>query len=61
MKFILQIVILITAGLPAWAGSYGSFQSVIFHSCYDGDTCTFTIPGVHPLLGDKIKVIVLLN
>ncbi len=58
MKFILQVAILFTASLPAWATSYGSFQSVIFHSCYDGDTCTFTIPGVHPLLGDKIKVLV---
>lgn len=32
------------------------FSAVIFHSCYDGDTCTFTIPGVHPLLGRKIGV-----
>lgn len=49
-------VVLLHLGLPAWAGSYGSFIGVMFHSCYDGDTCSFTIPGVHPLLGDSIKV-----
>ena len=32
------------------------FKDVIWHRCYDGDTCTFTIHGVHPLLGDKIGV-----
>ena len=32
------------------------FKDVIWHRCYDGDTCTFTINGVHPLLGDKIGV-----
>lgn len=34
----------------------GSFQNVVFHSCYDGDTCTFTLPGVHPLFGNHIPV-----
>ena len=51
----LSLIFLLVA-FPAWADSYGSFKGVIFHSCYDGDTCTFTIPGVHPLLGDRIKV-----
>ena len=32
------------------------FKDVIWHRCYDGDTCTYTINGVHPLLGDKIGV-----
>lgn len=38
------------------AKSYGNFETVVFHTCYDGDTCTFSIPGVHPLLGDKISI-----
>lgn len=29
---------------------------VIFHSCYDGDTCTVSLPGVHALFGDHIQV-----
>lgn len=36
--------------------SEGAFGNVTFHSCYDGDTCRFTIPGVHPLLGRRIGV-----
>ena len=32
------------------------FPDVEWERCYDGDTCTFTIPDVHPLLGDEIGV-----
>jgi len=32
------------------------FPNVTYHRCYDGDTCTFSIPGVHPLFGEKISV-----
>lgn len=56
MKIGALSVVLLIVGLPAWAGTYGSFNGVVFHACYDGDTCTFTISGVHPLLGKKIKV-----
>jgi micrococcal nuclease len=35
---------------------YGAVSNAIFHSCYDGDTCTFTLPDLHPIIGDKIKV-----
>ena len=56
MKFVYLTTVLLLAGLPGRAGSYGSFNGVVFHSCYNGSTCTFTIPGVHPLLGEKIKV-----
>ena len=56
MKFAALVATLILASVPAWAGTYGSFNGVVFHGCYDGDTCTFTILGVHPLLGGKIRV-----
>ena len=39
--------------IPAFATD---FPNVAYHRCYDGDTCTFTIPGVHPLFGEKISV-----
>ena len=32
------------------------FEEVTFHSCHDGDTCNFTLAGIHPLLGRKIGV-----
>ena len=46
-----------TAG-PAGAQSKTgfAFHDVEWVRCYDGDTCTFTIPNVHPLLGEKIGV-----
>lgn len=31
-------------------------RGVIFHACYDGDTCTMSIPGVHALFGDHIPI-----
>lgn len=56
MRSAILVAILLITFNSAWAGSYGSFKGVVFHGCYDGDTCTFTKPGVHPLLGEKIKV-----
>ena len=41
---------------PSFSKSYGNFENVVFHRCYDGDTCTFTLPGIHPLLGEKISI-----
>ncbi len=35
--------------------TYGTL-SAEYVRCYDGDTCTFNIPGVHPVIGDKISV-----
>jgi endonuclease YncB( thermonuclease family) len=33
-----------------------NFENIKFHSCYDGDTCTFTIFGVPKIFGEKIKI-----
>ncbi len=56
--FFLITLALSLATFPAWAGlrTYGTLTDVKFIRCYDGDTCTFTIPGVHPLFGEKISV-----
>jgi endonuclease YncB( thermonuclease family) len=52
----LALVSLVTSS--AWPGprTYGTLTDVQFLYCYDGDTCTFNIPYVHPLLGKKIAV-----
>ena len=48
--------------LNCWANpfspdqGYGTITNVIFHSCYDGDTWTFTLPDLHPTIGHKVKV-----
>ena len=43
---------------PAGAQSKKGFEfhHVEWKGCFDGDTCTFNIPNVHPLLGEKIPV-----
>ena len=46
--------LLLSAAPPTTAAV--DFTNVTYHRCYDGDTCTFTIPGIHPLFGEKISV-----
>lgn len=41
---------------PAVAQTSWTFERVIYHTCYDGDTCMISLPGVHPLFGDHIPV-----
>ena len=35
---------------------YFDFDHAVFHTCYDGDTCMMSLPGIHPLFGDHIPV-----
>lgn len=51
----LSLGIFLLASL-AFGESYGPFQAVTWHGCYDGDTCRVTIPGLHSLLGEKIPI-----
>ena len=44
---------IIFATTPTYAAD---FLNVTYHHCGDGDTCTVTIPTVHPLFGEKIRV-----
>jgi len=54
MTFLATVAgLLLLIPFPAFAAD---FTNVTYHRCYDGDTCTFTIPGVHPLFGAKINV-----
>jgi hypothetical protein len=32
------------------------FDQVSYHTCYDGDTCMVSLPGVHPFFGDHILI-----
>ena len=40
---------------PLWVLAT-DFQNVEIIRCYDGDTCTVNLPGVHPFFGHKISV-----
>ena len=41
--------------VPLWIHA-ADFKNVEILRCYDGDTCTATLPGVHPFFGEKISV-----
>ncbi len=38
------------------AKSFGSYEGAIYLRNYDGDTITFNLPGLHPIIGDKISI-----
>jgi micrococcal nuclease len=40
----------------SFAKSFGDYQGAIFVSNYDGDTVTFNLPGLHPIIGEKISI-----
>ena len=52
MRFILTAAILCIAA-PTRATT---LENVTWLRCYDGDTCTFPLPGIHPFFGEKISV-----
>ena len=52
MKSVLAIVMLY---LPCVAHAY-DFKNVTYIRAYDGDTITVTIPGTHPLFGERISI-----
>lgn len=52
------LIILITLFWPApgYGQVYFDFDQAVYHTCYDGDTCMMSLPGIHPLFGDHIPV-----
>lgn len=38
------------------AKSYGNIENAQYVRNYDGDTVTFTLPGLHPIIGEKINI-----
>lgn len=42
--------------VPGQGQIYFDFDQAVYHTCYDGDTCMMSLPGIHPLFGDHIPV-----
>jgi len=40
----------------SFAKSYGDIQGAVYVRNYDGDTITFNLPGLHPIIGEKISI-----
>ena len=41
---------------PAFAESYGDIDNAQYVRNYDGDTVTLNLPGLHPIIGEKISI-----
>ena len=55
---LLSFVILSFLLLPSYslAESYGDYQGAVYVRNYDGDTVTFNLPELHPIIGEKISI-----
>ena len=55
---ILTIVILSFLSLPShvFAKSFGDYKGAVYLRNYDGDTITFNLPGLHPIIGEEISI-----
>ena len=53
MKGLLSFFLLVSSVIPAHATD---FPNVTYHTCYDGDTCKVTFPGLPEVFGDHISI-----
>ena len=51
-----MIKLIIVSTLILSATSYGDIENVQYVRNYDGDTVTFNLPGLHPIIGEKINI-----
>jgi len=55
MKLLLTAFMLLSPTI-SYAKSYGDIQGAVYVRNYDGDTITFNLPDLHPIIGDKISI-----
>ena len=55
-KLFTPLLILILLYSPALAKSFGDYQGAVYLQNYDGDTITFNLPNLHPIIGEKISL-----
>ena len=55
-KIFILLLPLALLSSPAHAESYGDYQGAVYVRNYDGDTITFNLPGLHPIIGNKISI-----
>ncbi len=54
--FKLALLAIVLAPVPVHAKSFGDYEGAVYIRNYDGDTVTFDLPGLHPIISDKISV-----
>jgi len=55
---VLRLLILSIIFFPSivHAKTFGDYQGAFYVRNYDGDTVTFNLPGLHPIIGEKINI-----
>ena len=57
LKFLLAFTVLINFSTKVSAKQkFGDYEGAIYVRNYDGDTITFNLPGLHPIIGKKINI-----
>ena len=55
-KLAFLIVLFLLLPSYSFAKSFGDYEGAIYVRNYDGDTITFNLPGLHPIIGEKISI-----
>jgi micrococcal nuclease len=55
-KLFTLLLILAIPCSPAHAKSFGDYEGAVYVRNYDGDTVTFNLPGLHPIISEKINI-----
>ena len=50
------LLIILFGSVPTHAKSYGDYQGAVYLRNYDSDTIPFDLPGLHPIIGEKISI-----
>jgi micrococcal nuclease len=50
------LFLLYLSSANAQAQTSFEFDQVVYHTCYDGDTCMISLPGIHPFFGDHVLI-----
>jgi micrococcal nuclease len=56
IKFPFLILLFLLLPSYSLAKSFGDYEGAIYLRNYDGDTVTFNLPGLHPIIGEKISI-----
>ena len=57
LTFLLSLIFLISGSITVNAKQmFGDYEGAIYVRNYDGDTITFNLPNLHPIIGKKIAV-----
>ena len=55
-KAVVLILLLLFLPTLSFSKDYGDYQGAVYVSNYDGDTIKFDLPGLHPIIGNKINI-----